>query len=126
MVTASRCGERSQLPSNAARIASVQVVMTASRDMCTVVPHQPRSVSVARRCAPLLLIFVLCAAAAKPQAAVDTYCNPIDVLLADPFIFHQGDTYFLYATAADDGLLVWTSKNLVNWQLRGYAFQRSN
>ena len=70
------------------------------------------------------LLLTVCVARAR-AAAVDTYCNPIDVLLADPFIFHEGDTYYLYGTAAYDGLLVWTSKNLVDWQLRGHAFTRT-
>jgi beta-xylosidase len=65
-------------------------------------------------------------ASVHPAAAArDTYCNPLDVLLADPFIYREGDTYYLYGTAARDGLLVWTSHNLVDWQLRGHAFKRS-
>jgi beta-xylosidase len=54
----------------------------------------------------------------------DGYANPIDVLIADPFIYREGDTYYLYGTAADDGLYVWTSKDLVNWQRPGYAWKR--
>src|SRR5438046_1303457 len=61
--------------------------------------------------------------ATAPQP--DTYCNPLDVLLADPFIFHEGNTYYLYATGAWDGMLVWTSSDLVNWRLRGHAFKRA-
>ena len=72
-----------------------------------------------------MLMLLLLLGTAKPQAAADTYCNPIDVLLADPFIHHEGDTYYLYGTSHEQGLLVWTSKNLVNWQLRGFAFHRS-
>src|SRR2546421_6931097 len=126
MVTTSRCcaSPRSQLASNTIAIASVQVEVTATRNMFTVVPRRRRSVSVWSRCAPILLL-VLLIGAAKPQAAADTYCNPIDVLLADPFIDHEGDTYYLYGTASEYGLPVWTSKNLVNWQLRGHAFRRS-
>jgi beta-xylosidase len=55
----------------------------------------------------------------------ETFANPLDVLVADPFIFREGDTYYLYGTAARSGLLVWTSKNLVDWQLHDYAFRRS-
>lgn len=81
---------------------------------------------------PMLLIAVVLAFSpiaraetpARP-ATRDTYANPLDVLLADPFIYHEGKTYYLYATAAGDGLLVWTSENLVDWQLRGHAFRRT-
>src|SRR5438105_1691494 len=73
-----------------------------------------------RRAAVVLLLMMPAAARAG-----DTYCNPIDVLLADPFIFRQENTYYLYGTAAEDGLLVWTSADLVNWQLRGHAFMRT-
>ena len=47
------------------------------------------------------------------------------MLIADPFIYHEGNTYYLYGTAADDGLYVWTSKDMVNWQRPGYAWNRS-
>src|SRR4051812_48264917 len=67
----------------------------------------------------------LAQAPATTRAITENFCNPLDVLLADPFIFHERETYYLYGTAADDGLLVWTSKNLADWQLKGYAFKRS-
>lgn len=60
-----------------------------------------------------------------PATRPATYTNPLPVELADPFIFREGGTYYLYGTAADDGLLVWTSDDLVNWHKRGHAFQRS-
>ncbi len=53
------------------------------------------------------------------------FCNPLDVLLADPFIYREGDIYYLYATSSERGFVVWTSKDLVNWQSRGYAFTRT-
>ena len=49
----------------------------------------------------------------------------IDVLIADPFIYREEDTYYLYGTASRSGLLVWTSDDLVDWRLRGHAFERS-
>jgi len=55
-----------------------------------------------------------------------TYQNPLDVRIADPFIYREGDTYHLYGTEASDGLLVWTSRDLVNWTQRGYAFTRTS
>lgn len=71
----------------------------------------------------LLLMIAVSAAHAQPPA--DTYCNPLDVLVADPFIYRQGSTYYLYGTASESGLLVWTSDNLVDWRLRGFAFHRT-
>ena len=61
-------------------------------------------------------------AASRPSA---TYTNPLPVQIADPFVFRDGDLYYLYGTAARDGLLVWTSTDLVNWQPRGHAFRRT-
>ncbi len=53
-----------------------------------------------------------------------TYQNPLAVEVADPFIFREGDTYYLYGTEARDGLFVWTSPDLVHWTHRGHAFKR--
>jgi len=93
---------------------------------------------VMKRLGARLLLLMFLAAAPMPAVcradapatqgaheARDVYCNPLDVLCADPFIYREGDTYYLYATASDHGLLVWTSKDLVNWQNRGLAFARS-
>ncbi|MDQ3441726.1 MAG: glycoside hydrolase family 43 protein [Planctomycetota bacterium] len=62
----------------------------------------------------------------QPAMRPATYQNPLDVRVADPFIFREGDTYYLYGTEAGDGLLVWTSRDLVNWANRGHAFQRTD
>jgi beta-xylosidase len=58
-------------------------------------------------------------------ARVRTYHNPLNVRGADPFVFHQAGVYYLYATSAGDGIRQWTSKDLVHWVPRGYAFQRT-
>lgn len=61
-------------------------------------------------------------AAPAPHA---TYQNPISIKIADPFVFREGDTYYLYGTEGSDGLFVWTSHDLVNWTHRGHAFNRT-
>jgi beta-xylosidase len=63
--------------------------------------------------------------APRPSTQPATYQNPIDLKVADPFIFREDDTYYLYGTAAGDGLFVWTSPDLVNWTHRGHAFKRT-
>ncbi|MGB7160914.1 MAG: glycoside hydrolase family 43 protein [Tepidisphaeraceae bacterium] len=60
-----------------------------------------------------------------PPTTRPTYQNPLDIEIADPFIFREGGTYYLYGTAAGDGLFVWTSADLVNWTNRGHAFKRT-
>lgn len=83
-------------------------------------------------------VFACCAAAvaalASPAGAQgdrpaalppEPYRNPIDVLVADPYIHRAGATYYLYGTAADDGFATWTSSNLVDWRLAGQAFRRA-
>ena len=73
------------------------------------------------------LLVLLLVPLARADAAA-TYTNPLPTpeQIADPFVFREGDTYYLYGTAARDGLLVWTSNDLVNWQPRGYAYQRTD
>jgi len=56
---------------------------------------------------------------------VSEYSNPIDVLVADPFVYHEKDTYYLYGTSAAEGFRVYTSKDLVNWRYRGFALKTS-
>src|SRR5437764_11225183 len=77
-----------------------------------------------RSCA-LAMLLAIVALSGSAALAKDEFANPIDVLCADPFIYKAADgTYYLYGTSALDGLLVWTSKDLVDWQLRGHAFTR--
>ncbi|HOX39517.1 MAG TPA: family 43 glycosylhydrolase [Candidatus Brocadiia bacterium] len=57
------------------------------------------------------------------RPVLKTYCNPLPVLLADPFVLKHGDTYYLYATSLDNGFLVWTSMDLVNWRVMGPAIK---
>src|SRR5688500_3106729 len=75
---------------------------------------------------PIVLTLLL-APLARAEAPA-TYTNPLPTpeQIADPFVFREGDTYYLYGTAARDGLLVWTSSDLVNWQPRGHAFKRTD
>src|SRR5215218_7013562 len=59
------------------------------------------------------------------DARVTTYANPLDVILADPFVLRQGDTYYLYGTTdAKLGFRVFTSSNLIDWRERGFAFHK--
>lgn len=64
-------------------------------------------------------------AVGEAPATQPTYKNPLPIELADPFIFRDGATYYLYGTAASDGFDVWTSSDLVNWTRRGMVFRRS-
>jgi beta-xylosidase len=76
-----------------------------------------------------VVILLLIAPLAQADApATTTYTNPLPTpqRIADPFVFREGDTYYLYGTSAGDGLLVWTSSDLVNWRPRGHAFRRTD
>ena len=80
-----------------------------------------------RALAPWRIAFFLLLSVLTPRtSARDQYCNPLDLLCADPFIYREQDTYYLYATSSDRGLLVWTSADLVNWQVKGFAFTRTD
>lgn len=73
---------------------------------------------------------VVLSCASGVHAATDRFTNPLDVKIADPCILRVGATYYLYGTAArptdaNDGMPVWTSPDLVNWQDCGPAFRRN-
>ena len=73
----------------------------------------------------ILLVLVIASAARAETPA--TYTNPLPMPehIADPFVFREGDTYYLYGTAARDGFMVWASNDLINWRPRGHAFRRT-
>lgn len=45
--------------------------------------------------------------------------------IGDPFILLYKDTYYHYSTSAKDGFLVYTSKDLFEWENKGYCYQNS-
>jgi len=56
------------------------------------------------------------------------YTNPVSdsIFIADPFVLKYDGLYYLYGTtSADKGFKYWTSKNLVDWESKGFAFQRN-
>jgi len=80
---------------------------------------------------------LVCVASGSPEAPgkdvmqdtrAETYCNPLDVTMADPFVlFHEG-IYYLYGTydkSVNSGLAVFTSRDLVNWQKHDLAFKKT-
>ena len=74
----------------------------------------------------VLLALVPLARAQEPATRhAATYQNPLNVEVADPFVFREGEIYYLYGTEARDGLFVWTSPDLVHWTHRGHAFKRT-
>lgn len=56
-----------------------------------------------------------------------TYTNPVsnELFAADPHVLFYDGLYYLYATSANDGFKYWTSKNLADWEEKGYAFQKT-
>lgn len=76
-----------------------------------------------------LMIWALLAlgAALPARGEVITYANPLDVIIADPFVLRTGDTYYLYGTTdARLGFKVFTSNNLIDWRQRGFALRKGN
>ena len=71
-----------------------------------------------------ILLFLTTACSAEKNF-VSEYSNPIDVLVADPYVYQEGKMYYLYGTSAPDGFRVYTSKDLVNWRYRGHALKTS-
>ena len=81
------------------------------------------------RCFRAAVLAVVIATGTFPALAADeitTYANPLDIIIADPFVLRQGDTYYLYGTTdARSGFRVWTSNNLIDWRSRGYAYRKN-
>src|SRR5438105_117274 len=86
-----------------------------------------RSAFCIHRSAFFLLILLVAPLLRAADQSPDTYCNPLDVLIADPFVLHHDGTYYLYGTSrARDGFDCWTSRDLVRWRYRGPVYQRND
>jgi beta-xylosidase len=74
----------------------------------------------------LFLLTALVAGAAAPalSAPPNTYTNPLQFNVADPFVLRYGDMYYLSGTSADDGFKMWSSYDLVHWMPHGYCYRR--
>lgn len=46
--------------------------------------------------------------------------------IADPFILSDGGTYYAYGTGSDDGIPVYTSKDLKTWRAAGLALRKED
>lgn len=44
--------------------------------------------------------------------------------LADPYVFYENGQYFAYGTTGDEGIQVFTSRDLRTWSLHGWALRR--
>ena len=56
------------------------------------------------------------------------YTNPVSdsIFIADPFVLNHDGLYYLYGTtSAGKGFKYWVSANLVDWEPKGFAFQRN-
>ena len=59
------------------------------------------------------------------------YVSAQNIYLADPTIFSEDGTYYLYGTGAKDGFQVYTSKDLKTWEgpkgaTGGYALKKGD
>jgi xylan 1,4-beta-xylosidase len=69
-----------------------------------------------------LLLFCLICVKIQAQNLPDS-----QIYLADPAIFHSGNTYYLYGTVegnSGDGFKVYVSKDQKNWEDKGYALKK--
>lgn len=73
----------------------------------------------------LLLTVASCSSPLRAETR-DTYQNPLDVIMADPFVLRVDKTYYLYGTTvASYGLQVFSSPNLIDWRNHGFALRRT-
>jgi beta-xylosidase len=67
------------------------------------------------------------AAQVAPEARATSFANPLDLKGADPDILLDNGVYYLYSTSFPGrGFGVWTSKDMVRWQFRGLAYQKTD
>jgi len=73
----------------------------------------------------LIIIFFIVVAGYGQRG---TYCNPVSdsLYVADPCVLFNDGMYYLYATSAGDGFRYWTSKNLSEWEEKGYAYRKKD
>lgn len=48
------------------------------------------------------------------------------LLLGDPYILCDGDRYYAYGTSADNGIIVYTSDDLKEWEKKGLALNKQD
>lgn len=61
----------------------------------------------------LRILYILFIASGLVSCKKDIFTIPKDVELADPCIFKQKDTYYIFSTGG--GIVEWTSADLINW-----------
>lgn len=76
----------------------------------------------------IVTFFIIYFIAVAAYGQKGTYCNPVSdtVFAADPYVLFHDSEYYLYATSASDGFKYWTSRNLVDWEEKGYAFRKTD
>ncbi len=52
---------------------------------------------------------------------INKYADPYGI--GDPFVLRHNGRYCLYASACEDRVRVWTSRDLVNWNFEGWCTQ---
>jgi beta-xylosidase len=70
----------------------------------------------------IILCIILCSSFAESAKLVEDFFNPLDVLIGDPQILKDGDSYYLYGTTGAPGFEVFSSPDLVNWRRRGFCW----
>ncbi|WP_293306169.1 glycoside hydrolase family 43 protein [Pedobacter sp. UBA5917] len=77
-----------------------------------------------------LLAFLLCLSLCAVNQKLHAKQLNDTIYLADPTIFVDKGTYYLYGTSGDEGFLVYTSKDLKNWSKKtennGYALKKGD
>lgn len=55
-----------------------------------------------------------------------TFAQVSQVPFADPYVLLEDGVYYAYGTHADDGIEVYSSRNLKQWKYEGLALHKSN
>lgn len=81
----------------------------------------------------LIAVFAVCGILFSPGCMnedtrqIQTYQNPIGVDVSDPSIVTYDNRYYLYGTThSDRGFGCWRSKDLINWEFQGFAFEKDD
>ena len=63
----------------------------------------------------ILLVLFIVFSSTTGQSSTQNIYPDLPVLLGDPYILNDGDTYYLYGTNSPDGINVYQSTDLKHW-----------
>ena len=75
----------------------------------------------------IVCVLAVLVMAGEPGTRASTYTNPVGnapIHMGDPFVLQHDGKYYLFGTTSpNDGFQYWESTDLMQWNLKGYAYK---